>query len=125
LFRRFTMKRILFLLALLLAFFAFNFEAKAVSVESDPYPESAVQPDGFLVSMDGGPVVESPAVIHSPGSYKLRFNIDNLSSGNHTMTVKAYKNYPDPWGRKESNTVNFTFPVPAAPGGPGGFKLLP
>ena len=115
------MKKLFFFIA----FFLFTGTAMASPfVVSDPYPESAVQPDGFLVSVDGGSVVESPAVLAAPGSYKMRFDIGNLPEGEHTMTVRAFKNYAEPWGRKESVPANFTFPVPAGPQAAGGFKLV-
>lgn len=94
-------------------------------VVSDAYPVAAVQPDGFLVSMDGGALVESPADIVSAGSVRLKFDVGNLPEGNHTMAVKAYKDYPAPYGRKESATANFTFTVPASPAVPGGLRLAP
>ena len=118
------MKRILFLLALLLAFFAFNFEAKAVSVESDPYPADAVQPDGFAVSLDGGPVVEAPADPVTSSTVRFKFDVGAVESGSHTLRVKAYKQ-DAVWGRLESTEAVFTFARPAAPAVPGGLQLAP
>ena len=63
------MKKLLFLITVFLAFFAFNLEIHAAPfVVSDPYASNA--PDGFLVSVDGGAVVESPAVANA-----LRFDV--------------------------------------------------
>jgi len=118
------MKRILFLLALLLAFFAFNFEAKAVSVESDPYPADAVQPDGFLVVLDNAPVVESPADPVTSSTVRFKFDVGAVTSGNHTLKVKAYKN-DAVWGRLESAEAVFTFAVPGAPTATQGLRLAP
>lgn len=91
-------------------------------VVSDPYPASGVQPDGFAVSVDGGAVVESPAQAVT-GGVRMYFDIGGLPAGSHTITVRAYKNYQEPWTRKESDPVNFTFTVPAAPSAPAGIGL--
>jgi len=101
-----------------LAFFLFTGTAMAAPfVVSDPYTTNV--PDGFLISVDGGAVVESAAVASA-----LRFDIGGVSSGEHTITVKAYKDTTE-WGRLESDPVNFTFTRPAAPVGPSGIRLAP
>ena len=92
-------------------------------VVSDPYPASGVQPDGFAVSVDGGAVVEYPAQAVT-GGVRMYFDIGGLPAGSHTITVRAYKNYQEPWTRKESDPVNFTFTVPAAPSAPAGIGLI-
>jgi len=112
-----------YILAFLLLLVSVN--AYAVSVVSDPYPASAVQPDGFLVSVDSGAVVESAVDVVSPGSARFKFDVGSMAPGNRTLTVKAYKDYPAPFGRKESTSVNFTFTSPATPSGPAGLKLSP
>lgn len=114
------MKKLLFLITVFLAFFAFNLEIHAAPfVVSDAYPVGSTQPDGFLVSVDGAAVVESAAVASA-----LRFDIGGVSSGEHTLTIRAYKD-DSAWGRLESTPVNFTFTRPAAPVGPSGIRLAP
>ena len=115
------MKKLLFLIA----FFLWVGTAMASPfVVSDPYPESAVQPDGFLVVLDNAPVVESPADPVTASTKRFKFDVGGVSAGNHTLKVKAYKN-DEVWGRLESAEVNFTFTRPAAPAVPGGLQLAP
>ena len=119
------MKKVLFLAVLVAAFFLFNLEVQASPfVVSDPYPESAVQPDGFLVVLDNAPVVESPADPVTASSVRFKFDVGSVTSGNHTMRVKAYKDNAV-WGRQESVEAVFTFTRPAAPAVPGGLQLAP
>ena len=94
-------------------------------VVSDAYLATTTQPDGFTVSVDGGAVVESAPDTVAPGSVRFKFDIGNLAAGNRTLTVKAYKDYPAPFGRKESTPANFTFTSPATPAGASGLKLSP
>lgn len=109
------MKKLFFFIA----FFLFTGTAMAAPfVVSDPYTSGTV-PDGFLVSVDGGAVVESPAVDSA-----LRFDVGGVSSGEHTVTIRAYKDTTE-WGRMQSDPVNFTFTRPAAPVGPSGIRLAP
>ena len=111
------------LLTIFLCLFAANVYA-APFVVSDAYPDAATQPDGFTVSMDGGPVVESPADFVTASTVRFRFDVGAVTSGNHTMRVKAFKN-DAVWGRLESTEAVFTFTRPAAPAAPGGLKLAP
>ncbi|HOS66181.1 MAG TPA: hypothetical protein PK251_15690 [Candidatus Latescibacteria bacterium] len=109
------MKKLFFFIA----FFLFTGTAMAAPfVVSDPYTSGTI-PDGFLVSVDGAAVVESAAVASA-----LRFDIGGVSSGEHTLTIRAYKD-DSAWGRLESTPVNFTFTRPAAPVGPSGIRLAP
>ena len=119
------MKKIVFFLVLVVAFFVFNLEVQASPfVVSDPYASDAVQPDGFLVSLDGGAVVESPADPVTASTVRFKFDVGAVTSGNHTLKVKAYKNDPV-WGRLESAEAVFTFARPAAPAVPAGLRLAP
>ncbi len=103
----------------LIAFFLFTGTAMAAPfVVSDPYTSGTI-PDGFLVSVDGAAVVESAAVAAA-----LRYDIGSVSSGEHTLTIRAYKDTTE-WGRMQSAPVNFTFTRPAAPVGPSGIRLAP
>ena len=102
----------------LIAFFLFTGTAMAAPyVVSDPYTTNV--PDGFLVSVDGGAVVESATVASA-----LRFDVAGVAAGEHTLTVRAYKDTAE-WGRLESTPVNFSFTRPAAPVGPSGIRLAP
>ena len=111
------------LLTIFLCLFAANVYA-APFVVSDPYPAAATQPDGFVVSMDGGPVVESPADPVTASTVRFKFDVGSTVSGSHTIKVKAYKN-DTVWGRLESTEAVFTFTRPAAPAVPGGLQLAP
>ncbi len=119
------MKKVLFLAVLVAAFFLFNLEVQASPfVVSDPYPESAVQPDGFLVVLDNAPVVESPADPVTSSTVRFKFDVGAVTSGNHTLKVKAYKN-DAVWGRLESAEAVFTFARPAGVSAPAGVTLAP
>ena len=91
-------------------------------VVSDPYPAAGIQPDGFAVSVDGGAVVESPAQAVT-GGVRLYYDVSAMSSGTHTLRVKAYKN-DAAWGRLESTEAVFTFSRPASPSAPAGIGLV-
>jgi hypothetical protein len=118
-------KKILFLVVFVLAFLAFNLEVQAAPfVVSDAYPTAATQPDGFAVSVDNGAVVESPADPVTSSTVRFKFDVGAVTSGNHTLKVKAYKN-DAVWGRLESAEAVFTFARPAAPSGATGLKLSP
>ena len=111
------------LLTIFLCLFAANVWA-APFVVSDPYAATATQPDGFVVSMDGGPVVESPADPVTASTVRFKFDVGSVTSGSHTVRVKAYKN-DAVWGRQESVEAVFTFTKPAVPAAPGGLQLAP
>jgi len=93
-------------------------------VVSDPYPADAVQPDGFAVSLDGGPVVESPADRVTSSTVRFKYDVGSVAPGNHTIKVKAFV-YDATWGRVESAEAVFTFARPAAPAVPAGLRLAP
>jgi len=115
------MKKLFFLIA----FFLFTGTAMAAPfVVSDPYAATATQPDGFVVSMDGGPVVEAPADPVTSSTVRFKFDVGAVESGSHTLRVKAYKQ-DAVWGRLESTEAVFTFARPAAPAVPGGLQLAP
>jgi len=112
------MKKALFLGILAACVLAFGPAASASPfVVCDPYTTNV--PDGFLVSVDGGAVVESAAVANA-----LRFDSGGVGSGEHTLTIWAYKD-DAVWGRLTSDPVNFTFTRPAAPAGPSVIRLAP
>ena len=107
------------------AFFLWAGTASAAPfVVSDAYPVASTQPDGFTVSVDGGPVVESPADPVTASSVRFKFDVGGVAEGSHTLRVKAFKNDPA-WGRLESAEAVFTFTRPASPAAPGGLRLAP
>lgn len=112
-----------YFLAIAICLFAANVYA-APFVVSDAYPAASTQPDGFVVSMDGGPVVESPADFVTASTVRFRFDVGSVTSGSHTLRVKAFKN-DAVWGRLESTEAVFTFQKPATPGGATGLRLSP
>lgn len=112
-----------YFLAALFCLFAVNAWA-APFVVSDPYPTSGTIPDGFTVSVDDGPIVQSPLAA-VPGGQGFKFDVGSLTGGSHTLKVKAVKDFGVPWGVKYSDEAVFTFPVPVAPSGPSGLKLSP
>lgn len=92
-------------------------------VTSDPYPSTVTQPDGFMVSLDGATAVASPAQAVT-GGVRLHHDVAGVSSGSHTVRIKAYKQ-DAVWGRLESDEAVFTFVRPASPGRPAGIGLEP
>lgn len=112
-----------FFAALFLALLVPGFAWASPFVVSDLYPAAGIQPDGFTISVDGGAVVESPAQAVT-GGVRLHFDVGGLPGGSHTITVRAFKNYAEPWTRKESDPVNFTFTVPVSPSAPAGIGLV-
>ena len=68
-------------------------------------------------------MVESPAQAVT-GGVRLYYDVGGLSGGTHTITVRSFKNYAEPWARKESDPVNFTFTVPVSPSAPAGIGLV-
>jgi hypothetical protein len=92
-------------------------------VVSDAYPTTVTQPDGFMVTVDGGAAVDSPAQAVVGSGVRMYFDVGTSTSGTHAMTIKAYKN-DAVWGRLESTTVNFTFTRPASPTSPAGITLV-
>lgn len=112
-----------YMLAVLFCLAAASAQASPFVV-SDPYASDAVQPDGFAVSLDSGPVVESPADPVTASTKRFKFDVGGVSAGNHTLKVKAYKNDPI-WGRLESAEAVFTFTRPSAPPAASGLKLAP
>lgn len=90
-------------------------------VTSDPYPPTVTQPDGFMVTMDGGTAVASPAQSVT-GGVRLHYDVSGVSSGSHTVRLKAYRN-DSVWGRLESDEAVFTFVRPASPGAPANIGL--
>ena len=66
----------------------------AVYVVSDPVPASGIQPIKYVLTMDGGTTFEvDPQTV--PGGVRLHYDVTNVSSGTHNMTVSS-KNM---WGQ--------------------------
>jgi hypothetical protein len=67
--------------------------------------------------------VNSPAFVNPDGTKQLKYDVGYVSSGAHSLTVKACKS-DNVWGEICSDSVPFDFskPTPAAP--PSGLKLI-
>lgn len=87
----------------------------------DPYPSTVTQPEGFSITMDGSAAVNSPAQSVT-GGVRMHYDLAGISTGNHTVRIKAYKNDPV-WGRLESPEAVFTFPKPGNPTSPTGISI--
>jgi hypothetical protein len=110
-----------YFLSILLVLFSVSVCSAAPFVVSDAYPTNVTQPDGFTVVMDGGAAQDSTAQAVT-GGVRLHFDVGSVSTGTHTMSIKAYKVDAN-WGRLESAPANFTFTKPATPTVPSGVTL--
>jgi len=111
------MKYLVAILMVLVPALAFG----APFVTSDPYPTTVTQPDGFVLTVDGGSQITSPAQAVT-GGVRLHHDVSGVSTGSHTMRIKAYKN-DAVWGRLESDEAVFTFVRPASPAAPANIGL--
>ena len=91
-------------------------------VVCDPYPNTTTQPTDFGVIVDGGAEIISPAQTLGDASRRLYFDIAGITSGSHTMSVKALV-IDSTWGRLESSATPFSFSKPASPGATVNIKL--
>ena len=89
----------------------------------DPYPSTAIQPTEFVLVIDGGSPVTSPAV-NVVGGVGLRHDLMGIAAGAHNVTVKAVKVDPV-WGRLESANIPFMFVRPVNPTAPVNISLTP
>lgn len=75
---------------------------------SNPYPAGQPQPDTFIVTLDGGTPVESPAQKNADGSTQLYFQLPaGLPAGQHVAIIAAESKSDPLW--LESAPVNFPF----------------
>lgn len=121
------MKKFLFL-AVLLTVPAI---ASAWSLRTDPHsPAEPVQPSHCGFYFDAAPKVVRAVDTEAGGVYCL-LDLSTVTLANGTHTVKATHIVDHPVSPAESdfsNTVTFTWPIPAAPGTPGApsvLKLVP
>uniref|UniRef100_A0A7C4Y3F2 Uncharacterized protein n=1 Tax=Caldisericum exile TaxID=693075 RepID=A0A7C4Y3F2_9BACT len=111
------MKKILLLVLVLFPSVAFA----SPFLVCDPYPSTQTQPDYFIIVLDGK-TYSSSAFSNPDGSKQLKFDVGFVSSGSHSLTVKACKEDANgiPWC---SDEVPFAFERPSAVAPPGGLKL--
>jgi hypothetical protein len=115
-------------LALVFLMFAVAVQASPF-IATDSYPAGSVQPNYFLVSIDGGTAIKSIAVGDSinPGRFMMKFDlgiVTLLSAGSHNATISACTDSTGTIVGGCSTTVPFAFSnsVPLAP---TGVKLIP
>lgn len=106
-----NMKKILIGFLIVLAMFA-SVHASPFLV-CDEYPTTVTQPTYFEIVMDGGTPVQSPPQALTGGGKRLYYDVGTISTGNHTMSVKACNE----WGCSVSSPFVFTKAVPGAPVG--------
>ena len=87
---------------------------------SDPYPNTAPQPDSFRVGLDSGALINVPTFTNPDGSKQLYYDLGPLgiTNGSHQFKVTAVNAL---WGL-ESTQTNFTF-AKGAPGAPAGLGI--
>lgn len=76
---------------------------------SDPYPATGGQPDSFVISETGKPDVTIPASINQTGLKYFRWDLAELPTGRHDLSIKA-KNM---WGVSSASPFGFTKEPPA------------
>lgn len=78
------------------------------------YPTTVSQPTYFMVTMDGGTAVNSPALVNTDNSVQLHYDVTSLAVGNHSVTVTAC----NIWGCSAATSpFVFTKSVPTTPTG--------
>ena len=112
------MKRII-LMVLVMIFIPIFASASPVLV-CDPYPVGASQPDQFVLVIDAGSPITSPAETLVDGTKRLKYDLAGISTGTHNVTVKARI---DLWGL-ESTATPFAFAKPAAAVVPANIGLI-
>lgn len=98
-----------FLMAVMLYLLAVIYSEAAPFLVCDPYPSTGWQPTKFLITIDGGAVIESPAFKNPDNSVQLKYDLGSISAGSHSLTVRS----ADVWG--SSTAVPFSFTKPSAP----------
>ena len=86
----------------------------------DPYPVGVSQPDQFILTIDAGSPITSPAETLADGTKRLKYDLAGISTGTHSVTVKARI---DLWGL-ESTSVPFSLEKPSVAASPAGLKLV-
>ena len=80
----------------------------------DPYPTTELQPTEFELNIDGGTLIISPAEALSGGGVSLKYDLQGVSVGAHTVSIRACL-VDAVWGRECSIATPFAFTRPAAP----------
>jgi len=116
------MKKIKFLIIIASMFFIPSVLMASPFLVCDPYPQGQIQPDYFVLNIDGKDVI-SQAIINPDNSKQLKYDIGWVSPGSHSLTVKACIGNNSPWDLcSEAVPFDFTRPFLAAP--PSGLKLI-
>lgn len=81
----------------------------------EPYTKQAEvdrNPDHFLLQLDTGEWISTPAVEKADGKLHLWFDMKDIPEGSHVIVAKAV----NAWGESEvSDPLSFTKTVPAKP----------
>jgi len=77
--------------------------------------------DLTVMRFEGGAQINSPAQAVT-GGVRLHYDVSGVSTGSHTVRIRAYKN-DAVWGRLESDEAVFTFVRPASPAAPANIGL--
>ncbi len=77
-----------------------------------PYPVGDPQPSEFVLLLDGREIVE-PAYKNPDGSVQLFYDLAQVNSGPHSLTVAARNE----WGDSAAVPFPFTKSLPAVPAG--------
>jgi hypothetical protein len=99
--------RRMILLTVVLFFLMTLLSQAAPFLVCDPYPTTGWQPTSFLITIDGGAIITSPAFKNPNNSVQLKYDLSAVSVGAHNVTVRS----ADVWG--SSVAVPFTFTRPA------------
>jgi len=83
-------------------------------ITCDPYPTTGTLPTEFNIFLDGSTTaIVSPAKVNPNGTVVMWWQIDTLTTGNHTIQVKAVN--VQGTVRNESTLVSFSWTQPIAP----------
>ena len=85
----------------------------AVYVVCDPILITGIQPTKYVLTMDGGAVLEVDPQKLADNSVRLHYDVSSVSNGSHRLTVAA-KNI---WGSSSTVPFDFTKSIPATPSG--------
>lgn len=113
------MKRILLALALLIS----------AAASAAPFVVAEVEPGvaSCNVFMDAAPAVNVPAVADagSPTGYVCKYDLANLASGSHSVTMTAYTPVDALWGGPKESVKSSPLALskPAAPAAPARLRL--
>jgi len=72
--------------------------------------DQEIEPTYFIVSIDGGASVQSPAIATTGGVW-MHYNINTLPDGSHSAVITTHND----WGNSVPATYNFIKGIPANP----------